>query len=433
MVGKSSQVRCQVEDPLTEATNTEIYWQFNVGTGDVVSTKSNQYSANESALGYLYQCRLGLWYALGRLRDRNDIEVAIESLDDVTFSAEGKAEELLQTKHHISAKASLTDACPDLWKTLRIWASQIQLIREGVRLFLITTATASPGSAASLIRDDKSRDVTSAHKKLLTTVATSTNQTNKDAYDAFNALVREDQVALLDAVTVIDSSPNVLDVREKIESELRLAVRPKHLGAFTDRLEGWWYGRVVQNLAHKDGGVILARELHSQIADLREQFLQDNLPIDFENVFPEEDVVKAMLGKPFVEQLRLVALTETRIRHAVTDYYQAFEQRSRWLREDLLLVGDLEQYETRLVKEWERSFERIKQNYEVEEEPKKAVAGRAVFDWAESANIYIRPQCQQPYIHRGSFQILADKLKIGWHPEFVARLEHLLTSVESIA
>lgn len=396
-----------------------------------MSNQSSQYSANESALGYLYQCRLGLWYALSRLRDRDDIEIAVESLDDVSFSAEGRAEELLQTKHHLNAKASLTDACPDLWKTLRIWASQIHLIRDGVRLLLITTATSSLGSAASLLKNEASRDITSAHKRLLTTLATSTNLTNKDAYAAFSALVPGDQVALLDAITVIDASPNVLDVRDKIEGELRLAVRTKHLRAFTDRLEGWWYGRVVQNLAHKDAGVILARELRSQIDDLREQFLQDNLPIDFANVFPDEDVVKAMLGKPFVEQLRLVALADPRIRHAVTDYYRAFEQRSRWLREDLLLVGDLEQYEARLVEEWDRAFERIKQNCEVEEEPKKAAAGRAVFDWADNANIYIRPQCQQPYIHRGSFQILADKLKIGWHPEFLARLEHLLTPAES--
>lgn len=395
-----------------------------------MANPSNPYSANESALGYLYQCRLALWYALSRLRDCDDVDIAIESLDDVTFSVQGKPEELLQTKHHLSAKASLTDACPDLWRTLRIWASQMQLIRDGVRLFLITTATASPSSAAALLRDDSNRAVLPAHKKLMTTVATSTSQSNKDAYRDFNALPMEDQAALLNAVTVIDASPNVLDVREKIERELRLAARPKHLGPFTERLEGWWYGRVVQNLAHKDNGAILARELRSQIDDLREQFRQDNLPIDFENVFPEEDVVKAMLGKPFVEQLRLVALADPRIRHAVTDYYRAFEQRSRWLREDLLLVGDLEQYETRLVEEWERAFERIKQNHEVEEEPKKAVAGRAVFDWAENANIYIRPQCQQPYIHRGSFQILADKLKIGWHPEFLARLEHLLTPSE---
>ena len=140
-----------------------------------------------------------------------------------------------------------------------------------------------------------------------------------------------------------------------------------------------------------------------------------------------------MVGLPFVEQLRLITLTEPRIRHAVIDYYRAFEQRSRWLREDLLLVGDLEQYEQKLVEEWERAFERIKQNVGVEEEPKKQVAGRAVYDWAQEANIYIRPQCREAYIHRGSFQLLADKLRVGWHPEFLARLEHLLSPTGGIS
>lgn len=392
-----------------------------------MSNHSNQYSASESALGYLYQCRLALWYALARLRERDDLEISIESLDDVTFSLDGKPAELLQTKHHLNAKASLSDACPDLWKTLRVWASQMQMVRDGVRLFLISTATASPGSTAALLRDGEGRDVSGAHKKLSTTVATSVNQANESAYKAFRALSSDDQIAILGAVTVIDDSPNAVDIRLKVESELRLTVRPNHLAPFTDRLEGWWYARVVRNLALKDNGFILGRELRSQIDDLREQFLQDNLPVDFENVFPHDDVVEAMLGKPFVEQLRLVALADTRIRYAVVDYYRAFEQRSRWLREDLLLVGDLEHYEKRIVEEWERAFERIKQNHEIHDETKKAVVGREVFDWAQEANIFIRPQCQQPYIHRGSFQILADKLKIGWHPEFLVRLEHLLS------
>jgi hypothetical protein len=53
---------------------------------------------------------------------------------------------------------------------------------------------------------------------------------------------------------------------------------------------------------------------------LPDQFHQENLPADFENVFPDDDVIKAMLGKPFVEQLRLIALADTRIRYAVADF-----------------------------------------------------------------------------------------------------------------
>lgn len=332
-----------------------------------MSNQSNPFSAGESALGYLYQCRLALWFALARLRDRDDTDIAIESLDDVTFFTDGKPEDLLQTKHHLNTKASLTDASPDLWKTLRIWVSQLPLIRDGVRLFLISTSAASPGSVAEMLRNGAGRDVAAAQKKLAEVLATSTNNENAAAYAAFNGLTPDHQFELLDAVIVIDSSPNVVDVRNEIERELRLVVRPNQLAAFTDRLEGWWYARVVRNLAQQDTGFILGKELRSQIDDLRDQFRQDNLPTDFEDVFPDEDVIKAMLGKPFVEQLRLIALADKRIRYAVADYYRAFEQRSRWLREDLLLVGDLENYEKRLVEEWERAFERVKQNQDFHE------------------------------------------------------------------
>lgn len=397
-----------------------------------MSNQSNPFSAGESALGYLFQCRLALLFALARLRDRDDTDIAIESLDDVTFFVDGRPEDLLQTKHHLTTKATLTDASTDLWKTLRIWVSQLQLVQDGVRLFLISTSTAPPGSVAEKLREGPGRDIAGAQKRLAEVVATSTNQENAVAYSTFNGVGFDKQIELLDAVTVIDSSPDVVDVRAEIERELRLVVRPNHLAAFADRLEGWWYARVVRNLAKQDTGFILGKELRSQIDDFRDQFRQDNLPVDFENVFPDDDVVKAMLGKPFVEQLRLVALADTRIRYAVVDFYRAFEQRSRWLREDLLLIGDLENYEKRLVEEWERAFERIKQNHEFTEEPNKAAAGREVFDWAQDANVFIRPQCQQPYIHRGSFQILADKLKIGWHPEFLARLEHLLSPIGGV-
>jgi hypothetical protein len=398
-----------------------------------VSHQSNQFSAGPIALGYLYQCRLALWYSLVHLRDGDDAEIAIESLDDVVFSTNGEPLQLLQTKHHLNAKASLADSSADLWKTLRIWSSQIDLVKNGARLYLITTAVASPGTVAHLLRAGAGRDIDAARKRLAAVVATSVNDGNSVAYQAFNSLTPDDQAKLLEAVTVIDGSPNVLDVRKAIERELRLTVRPNCLAPFTDRLEGWWYARVVCNLARRDDGFVLSREIRSQIDDFRDQFQQDNLPVDFESVFPGDDVIKAMLGKPFVEQLRLIALTDARIRYAVVDYYRAFEQRSRWLREDLLLVGDLDSYERRLVEEWERAFERIRQSHKVSNEAMKATAGRAVFDWAQEANIFIRPQCQQPYIHRGSFQILADKMKVGWHPEFLARLESILSPIGGTA
>lgn len=199
------------------------------------------FSARESSLGYLYQCRLALWSALRHLKESDEVEISIESLDDVSFSTDGNPEELLQAKHHLNSKANLTDASPDLWKTIRIWASQLHLVQDGVLLMLITTAQASPGSAASLLREGQGRDAPAAIKKLVATIATSTNQTNAAAYSAFNALSPKEQLQLANAIIVIDDAPDIIDLRSQIENELRLVVRPKHLVAFADRLEGWWY------------------------------------------------------------------------------------------------------------------------------------------------------------------------------------------------
>ena len=80
------------------------------------------FSAADAALGYLYQVRSALLWALQRQRSDADFLVSIETLDDVAFeTAGGEPTELLQTKHHRSRAASLSDSSVDLWKSLRIW------------------------------------------------------------------------------------------------------------------------------------------------------------------------------------------------------------------------------------------------------------------------------------------------------------------------
>ena len=49
--------------------------------------------------------------------------------------------------------------------------------------------------------------------------------------------------------------------------------------------------------------------------------------------------------RPFVRQLRRVNVGGKRIEYAIRDFYRASEQRSRWLRQDLLVDGELAKYE----------------------------------------------------------------------------------------
>lgn len=391
----------------------------------------NQFSAADAALGYLYQVRVALLWALRRLKSTTDFLVSIETLDDVTFETKGGTpDELLQTKHHRNRKASLSDASPDLWKSLRIWfEGYAKSIPTGAALHLLTTATAPAGSAPAHLRLE-GRNVGAALTALQSTAQSSTNAVNASAYKAFLNTSAATRKAILEMVVVIDAAPAVSALDQEIRTEVFWAVDRKDHNAFLERLEGWWLRRVLKQLvAVGQGDRILADEIEAEMSDLRDQFKQDSLPID-EDLFAftlDDASLDTHAESTFVHQLRLIKAGKRRIAAAIRDYYRAFEQRSRWLRNDLLLVGDLDKYERKLVEEWELVFDAMRDEVGADAaEDAKEKAAREVLKWAERVTIPIRPRVTEPFVTRGSLHMLADEVRVGWHPEFQDRLAVLL-------
>src|SRR5678815_1212015 len=74
----------------------------------------------------------------------------------------------------------------------------------------------------------------------------------------------------------------------------------------------------------------------------------------FRGKHPEDDIDPEEDPRLFVAQLREIRISPTRIQSAILDYYRAFEQRSSWARENVLLEGEVDEYEDRLVDEWGR-------------------------------------------------------------------------------
>ncbi len=393
----------------------------------MTGTRGDTFSAAQSHLGYLYQCRFALLCALRKTRSGHGFLLRLETLDDVVFEAEGAPAELLQTKHHLRGPADLTDASPDLWKTLRVWSERVAsgAIMPTTSLYLVTTSSAPDGSAASYLRQH-GRDADKALARLRATAQTSSSVTNRRAYEAFLALGQSKQRALLEAVYIIDASPSILDLDRCLAEEIRWAVDRKYTDSFLSRLEGWWLRRAIRLLSDPNEPAVLSEEFEAEIDALREQFRRDALPID-------EDIITATVDASgyqdaiFVQQLRLIGIGAQRVLAAIREYFRAFEQRSRWLREDLLLVGELERYEQRLVEEWELVFERMRDELgpDAAEEVKQKAA-REVYSWVETTVIPIRPNVTEPFVTRGSYQILSDELRVGWHPDFLERLQHLL-------
>lgn len=399
---------------------------------------SVNFSAAPQALGYLYQARMALLFLL---QQPDEAVLIIEGLDDIEIPNVGPGVTLHQLKHHISRSASLSDTSSDLWKTLRIWSTHLAAgrIDLGASSFaLTTTATANEGSIALLLRDSRARNPEEAHDRLVQIATNSSSEDLKSSFDAFLELSEPLRRVLVNAIYVFDQAPDILDCTSKIKARIRPAVRQQFVDSLYERVEGWWFAKVVSHLAKCTGEQsIMAFSLNEKIASLVEEFQSNNLPIDFLNISPGESVYSSLETKLFVKQLNTIGVSPKRIRSAILDYYRAFEQRSKWAREDLLIDGELEVFERKLVDEWDRFSTALQEELTTESgESELQDLGRKVFNWAEfdALHLKIRSKVEEDYVRRGSFHILADKKpkpSIYWHPKFLDKLETFLLPGES--
>lgn len=383
----------------------------------------SEFSAGPHALGYFFQARRGLFVLL---RGADDGELIVERLDDLELSTAEGVHTLEQLKHHISRAASLSDTSADLWKTLRVWATQVadgSFDPNGVTLSLVTTARADDAAIAALLRDGPARDEEAALRRLNEIARTSTNNALAPAFRAFTELTASDQRALLASIRVFDSSPDISATAEEIKSTIRYATSPERLQDLYESFEGWWFGKVADQLMSGSHRPIARFEVHDKIRRIAAQYLPDSLPIDFLDAIPPAVDLDADT-RIFVQQLKAVTQQQLRIERAVTDYYRAYEQRSRWLRKDLLVDADLEEYERRLIDEWERFRLALEDSERLNRDDSAACNrfGTRLLNWMETeAEVPIRPRVTEGYVMRGSYHMLAnrDQPAVWWHPHFL--------------
>ncbi len=197
-----------------------------------------------------------------------------------------------------------------------------------------------------------------------------------------------------------------------------------------ERLEGWWYKKSIEALSSSEPVFITQNQVRTFIVSICQEYADDNLPIDIWDAEEFDDELLPPNERLFCEQLKLISVGKSRIRISLRDYYRAFRQRANWVRNDLLYLNELDRYEQRLVDEWEHCFAEMKDTLlEYEDIPdEKIIAkhGRNLFSQMEEKDVRIRPKCSDAFVMRGSYHILANQLKVGWHADFYARLKHLL-------
>lgn len=400
----------------------------------------DKFSAKEQMLGYFYQPLYALYKLLQTdIADNPDCFLLIENLDDIDFTTNVDSLKLIQTKHHIKSKGSISDKSIDLWKSLRIWSERIKnndINLENVYFYLVTTATANNDSIAFFLRP-KNRNTNKALEEIRK-IAEEGKQNailrknnpelkkheNEDAYLSFSSLDNTIQKKFIDKIYIVDNSSNIEQILLDIKKLLKYACSSSDIDYFVEKLSGWFIIRVITSLYDKMQEKITKWELEDKIDEYREEFKRGSLPIDYENEFNDisEDNL-AQNERLFIEQLKAIKVTPTTISNAICDYYKAYNQRGLWVRKSKILNAGLEEYDNRLIREWSIEFENMIPNInDSTNDIEKEKAGREVYKNVENKNI---PICEAEihkikghYIMRGSYHMLANQVNVGWHPDY---------------
>jgi hypothetical protein len=403
------------------------------------------HNAAASAAGYLYQTNWALVDLLRKGHTRPDQAITLELHDDVSWTdveATSDPVELLQVKLHTKSKAAgLGDMSVDIWKTLQIWMDRPDVgDLQGPELALVTTSVASEGTAAFVLRPP-TRDVDLALARLAKAAKDSENTYTEQSRADFLALAASRRSNLLNRVRVLDGQmpPEDLDVsvREALTWGLPTGGQPAE-DRFVAQVWHYWQDVAIDMLAGRRPSVSVT-EVRTFVRELRNSYTTENLPTTVPLSSVTEEHVQLYAGARFVAQLSLVDYAGPQLRNAIIDYHRAVTQETEWLSDSLLDLRELGNFEEELRFEWTREFGNMIQDLELDAlsaedaESTKQKAGRQLLNYLlNSTAVTVRTHYNEGFYGRGKRHELAghdDAIqRIGWHPDFVERLDALASS-----
>lgn len=388
----------------------------------------SQYSAAEQGLGYIYQARFALMKILALPEESS---LLLEKEDDVDFDDASGRKSLASLKHK-AVGDTVTDLSTDFWKSVRIWLAHYTAngrIGSDARFILFTTAMVSEDSVLANFKID---DIDGEARALAVAgpLAKSKGQLVSAVRDDLGDLTSNELSDFYSRITIADGALRITEIPDTIINQHLRTIRRESRPLLFERLEGWWMDQAIRLLAGERTTPIVGYEVSDKLSAMAEEYRSDNLPITFRQRMPDEMDV-ANDPRLFVEQLRALELSTARLQNAIVDYYRAFEQRSSWARENLLVSNEIEEYEDRLIDEWTRYKEAVFENItDKSEDVACLAAGRELYRWAEleTNSLRIRERVTEPYVVRGTFHILANARPtpyIHWHPRFLEQLARI--------
>lgn len=392
---------------------------------------SNSHAADGPALGFLYQS----FYALRSLvlLNTDNASVMIERLDDIELKADGHTL-LYQLKHSISATPPpITLKSRALWRTINVWIDALPALTLAETTLHLVAVGAIPADSPLLALTDGTADrsalaleMTNEAQRVLDERLEATDTGKKplpfgdrvDGCTSFLALNSEDRLNLLRRVIVRPNSPTISQIEAEIAGNFPL-VLPDYRAKVAKRLVEWWDRQVVYSLCGARDRMITREELQSEMMSIVADLERENLVPEFEGANPPDDYQPDNM---LVRQIELVKGRPFDVKRAIREEWRAREQRGSWATDNPAMRAKITDYDRVLCEHWSDRHDEMVDSCAGTDVNANCAAGLQLLRWSHNdAPGSVQPISfgwSSPYYVRGSYQVLAINMQVGWHPDY---------------
>jgi hypothetical protein len=342
---------------------------------------------------------------------------SLEVIDDVGVTAPDGSTTAVQTKSALTGNP-LGDHSVALWKTLANWADVLaaaNLPSERLNLVLYVSKPVS-GAMAELLANSKGDEeiqaaITKVRAELQSNGPASDSEAKEhmDRFFAHNLNVLKTVIKAF-RIELGSGSPQA-DLQKALDNFCFREGRARELA---DMACGWVKSRVDELHERKLPAILSRDEFHRNMQAFYTRYVERSILISLAKA-PSPADVEAHRAKTFVRQLEIIAADFEDQMAAISNYFKAALDRTNWGVSGMVQRESFDELDKNLVETWKNhhTTTSIRDGHRPPEHQGQLLLAECMKHTAPVENL----QAPSHFIP-GCFHVLADDLKVGWHPDY---------------
>lgn len=354
--------------------------------------------------------------------------VSFEVFEDVGEDSADGTRTFVQTKSALRGNP-LADRSVELWKTIANW---IDAIRDQPRdslkpRFVIYVSRPVTGSLAEKFHSAKSLEATMAAIADAKQVLFGSTDRLPD-YSTFSPELAEQLERVFSApVDVVarviqafeiergSGSPQT-DFAQLLE---RYFVPPNRRETVAHYAAGWVKREADKLLEQRKPAIIAWSDFEKEMTGFIRKVAERDILQSFAPEPSPTDTAR-LLPRVFVQQLELIGLDFSDRLDAVSQFFKASLDRTKWGESGEIHPSSLDDLDGRLMQTWKHTK---RKTFIEASEKDDAAKGQLLFSDCMLHEDKLEGADTPSHFIAGCFHLLADELKVGWHPDYAAEMK----------